>query len=287
LEILWLVAAIGLALVLWTIRSTGRMLYPPARALMVPPSLPAFRTIELTASDGSRFDAWILDHPAPRGVLIACHGYGANRLQISEAACGLSAQGYAVLLSDLRGHGTRPGPCTFGLREVDDVGAMLTWISRQPALASLPAGILGWSLGASVACQALARYQALRAAVLDSAYARLFPIVVRAIRRNYRYLPTRLWAVLTWWGAQAALRRRLAPRDPVVSAASQTKPALLIHGSEDQTVPVDDHHALYAAWRGPKAQWVVPGPAHVGTFAHDPAGYSTRVATFFDEWLHR
>ena len=72
------------------------------------------------------------------------HGYFANRLQVLALAGRLAAQGYECLLMELRGHGARPGPCTFGVKEVRDLGAVLAWAQTHGAL---PVGIVGFSLG--------------------------------------------------------------------------------------------------------------------------------------------
>ena len=128
------------------------------------------------------------------------------------------------------------------------------------------------------------QYPEVGALVLDSTYARFFPMVARAIRKQYP-LPTPVWVWLTWWGTQARLGARLARRDPVRLAASIATPVLLILGAEDQTVPLEQGRALYDQWRGPKTQWIDPHAAHVRAFANDPAGYCARVADFFDRWL--
>jgi len=228
----------------------------------------------------------MLNASEPHGVVVACHGYRANRLQLLEIAQRLSQRGYVVLLFDLRGHGTRRGACSFGLRDVKDIGLILDWVKRQPSLASLPVGLFGLSLGGAIACQAAVRYPDVRAIAADAMYARLFPILARAIRREY-HLPAIPGAWMTWLGVQIALRRRLSSVDPVVLASRLHCPILLMHGAEDESVPVEDAQALYAAWQGPKDQWIEPAVGHVGMYAYDPAGYCDRVATFFDRWLTR
>jgi len=280
----WLLGVVGLGVSGWGVLSTYRMLHPRPRPLTIPQSLPPVRTVSLVSRGREPFELWVLHADQPRGVIVACHGYHVHRLQLIERAQGLCQRGYTVLLFDLHGHGSRRGACTFGVRDVEDIGVILHWLKQQPELASLPVGVFGLSLGGAIACQAAARFSEVRALVVDSMYARLFPIMADAIRRLY-HLPALPWAWVTWLGVQVALGRRLSRVDPLVLASQIRRPILIIHGAGDESVPVEHARALYARWQGPKAQWIEPTVGHVGMSAADLAGYCDRVAGFFDQWL--
>ncbi|GEM_PF-1631270 len=281
---LWIVIGLGVTLGGWIFLSTYRMLHPLPRFLVAGSVRPSPRTITLTSPDQQTFEAWVLDAKTPRGVLLTCHGYRANRLQVTDIAGGLCWRGYTVVVFDLRGHGTRHGPCTFGIRDLQDLGAILQWRKQQPELAGLPVGIVGLSMGASVACQAALQYPEIEAMVLDSAYARLFPILVKSIRRDYG-LPM-LFAWLTWVGTSVALGRSLAALDPGRLGPRITRPAFVIHGMEDQAVPVEHARELVSRWGGPTDEWLAPHIGHVGMFVDQPEAYAERTTHFFDRWLH-
>lgn len=217
--------------------------------------------------------------------MVACHGYRANWLQLIDIGEGLRQRGYSTILFNLRGHGTRSGPCTFGSRDADDLDVVLAWIRQQPALAAHRVGLLGLSMGGAIACQTAARYPAAGAVVLDSTYARLFPLVAGAIRRDY-HLPAMPWAWLTWTGVQLSLRRRLSRLDPDAVAPRCRQPVFVIHGTADQTVPVEHAHALLGRWQGPTESWLESQVGHVGTYMVRPTDYCNRVADFFDRWLN-
>ena len=283
--VLWGCIVVGLVLGGWGILSTQRMLHPARRAVGPPPAFSPPQTVFLVSPDGQPFDCWFLEAQAPRGVLIACHGYRANRLQVWDVAHGLCQRGYCLLLFDLRGHGTREGPCTFGIKEREDLGVLLSWIRQQPTLAALPVGLLGFSLGGAVACQAAMQFPQIKVLVLDSTYARLFPILALSIRKGY-HLSTVPWAWITWIGAQLALGHRLSPLDPVAVAPHARVPLLVIHGTADQTVPVEHARSLVEAWQGPKECWLEAGAGHVQTCFGNLPTYCDRVAAFFDRWLN-
>lgn len=274
-----------LALVVgWGMISARRMLWPVLRVLPVPDPAPSVTTLSLVSHDGAAFDAWLFEASRPRGLILVCHGYRANWLQVIEIADGLRRHGYAAVAINFRGHGGRPGPCTFGIRDRHDLEAVLTWRSGQPSLASLPVGMLGWSLGGAIACQVAAHQPSIKALALDSAYARLFPIAARVVKVRYR-LPVVPFAWITWAGVQLALLRDLSTLDPLRLAPRLQIPLLWIHGQQDQVVSPEQGAELLAAWRGPKERWSDPRAGHVGTYALQPEAYVGRVAAFFDQWL--
>jgi len=238
----------------------------------------------VTAPDGGSFDVWLLETSSPRGRLLLCHGYYANRYQVLDLAAGLRDRRYEVVLFELRGHGVRPGPCTFGVRETEDAVAVFRWARARDPARPLPVGVVGFSMGAAVACQAAAHDPQVRAVVVDSIYSRLFPVLRRSIRQRYQ-LPAVPWAWLTWWGVQAALRRRLAPLDPVRLAPRLRQPLFAIQGGEDRRVVPLLGREFYQRWAGPKERWFEPHIAHVGMFARHPERYCQRVADFFDRAL--
>ena len=275
--------------------SARRILYPERQTIPPPIPSPAYTTHQLTAPDGASFDVWLLEARSPRARLLICHGYSANRNQVLGLAQMLRERDYEVLLFELRGHGSRPGPCTFGLRETDDAMTVLQWANtrdRSPRRSSedaersgaLPVGILGWSMGASVACQVTARVPEVRAVVADSLFSHLFPLLQQFVREWYHVPPFPLvW--ITWWTIRLILRRPLAQIDPAALAPQLRQPLFAIQGGQDTRVPPQWGEAYYQRWVGPKTRWFEPDVEHVKMFARDPQAYGEKVAGFFDEVL--
>ena len=280
----WALAVAALVCVGWAILSARRFLHPERRAIPPPQPLPSYTVHAVTAPDGASFDVWRLPSPSPRARLLLCHGYYANRNQVLGLAEGLRRRGYEALLFEMRGHGSRPGPCTFGVRETGDAVTVLEWAKAAGGGGPIPVGVLGLSMGGAVACQAALRYPDVRAVVVDSIYSHLFPVLTRVIWRQY-HLPAIPWAWLTWWATQLALGRRLAPADPAALAPRLRQPLFAIQGGEDRLVVPLLGREFYQRWAGPKQRWFEPHVVHVGMFASHPKEYCDRVADFFDETL--
>jgi alpha-beta hydrolase superfamily lysophospholipase len=281
----WVLAGVGCSFLGWTVFSVRRVLFPEPYRIPAPDPLPAYTTHVLEASDGTTFDVWLLDAAAPRARLLICHGYLADRFQVLGLADGLRRLGYETVLFELRGHGGRPGPCTLGARECDDARAVLRWAKmRGSSSSSLPVGVVGFSMGAVVACLTAFHEPEITAVIADSAYARFFPVLRRAIWQRY-HVPAIPLVWLTWWALQLALRRRLARIDPGALAPQLRQPLLAIQGGADQRVVPALSQAFYERWGGPKERWFEPDTVHVGMFAKDPKGYCRRVASFLDRVL--
>ena len=268
----------------WSILSARQVLFPQPSAAAPPQPVPTYTTHILQATDGHPFEVWRLDTPSPRARLLIFHGYHANRYQVLGIASGLRERGYESFLFELRGHGNRPGPCTFGLKEVEDARAVLEWMSRAATPRALPVGVLGLSMGAALACQVALRNAEVRAVVADSVYAHFFPIVAFSIKRRYR-LPAFPWAWLTWWIVRLTVRGPRAALDPAAIASRMRQPLLAIHGGEDEVVPPSQGDLVYQRWGGPKERWFEPAAKHVEIVKRGQQAYCDRVASFFDRVL--
>ncbi|MBI4597969.1 MAG: alpha/beta fold hydrolase [Candidatus Omnitrophica bacterium] len=273
-------------MIAWSVYTTRRLLYPERRAIPPPSPLPDHLVWTFTAPDGATFEIWALEVPSPRARILLYHGYFANRFQVLPLAAALRERGYDVLLPELRGHGARPGPFTFGVKETEEAGVILRWCAQRDGVGrAVPVAIAGFSSGAMVACQIAQRYpQQVHAMVADSLFPRFFDLLAQRLREDHG-VPRWPFAWLSWWSLQLALQTRLGAREPVAIASSMSQPLLAIHGGQDRWISREAVLRWFDRWAGPKQQWVEPETAHVQMFHHHPEEYVRRVTAFLSQAL--
>ncbi|HXE54901.1 MAG TPA: alpha/beta hydrolase [Tepidisphaeraceae bacterium] len=128
-----------------------------------------FETVELSASDGIRLQAWWIPpcrnrHTDGRGsvqwgkdTVLLCHGFGADKASDLFLARDLVANGYNILALDLRAHGQSGGNFTgFGGIEGRDVLGAVRWVRRNHPDESHRILGLGEGLGAVALIEAAA-----------------------------------------------------------------------------------------------------------------------------------
>ena len=230
---------------------------------------------------GQLLHGWWFPRPETRRVIVGCHGYRSSKSELIGIATALWRAGFNVLLFDYHGHGAAIGsPVTLGYREVDDVFAALDYAERRVPGAEV--GILGFSMGASVAIIASARRPKVRTVVADSPFAAHGDVVAHNISRILHVDGRPIaWLADRFIHRIAGYRSRdVAPERDVAGIAP--RPLLIIHGTADETIPVGQAERVYAAAGEPKELWLGAGAPHCGTYFLDRPAYCTRVITFFD-----
>lgn len=192
-----------------------------------PPDL-NFRDVYFDGDDGTRLHGWYVEHPAPRAVVLFCHGNGedvprlADRLRILHDTVSAS-----VFAWDYRSYGR-----SAGIPHEENVLADAQVAYRKLAeLAKISPDeilLMGRSLGGAVTV-ALAAQHPVRGLVLD----RTFSTLVEAAAHNVPYLP------VSW------IMRNTFPS--IERIRNYHGPLLQTHGTEDEVVPIEQGRRLFEA----------------------------------------
>ncbi len=243
-----------------------------------------FHDVSFPTVDASLLRGWWLERPDSRDVIITCGGYRGRRADLLGIGTALWRSGSNVLMFDYRGHGELAGTrVTLGYHELEDVLAAVDWVKGRVEGGRV--GLIGYSMGASIAIMAAARNSAIRAVVADSAFATQRSAVSLGVRRVL-HLPhgILLNAVDLLLGLVGGYHFRDV--EPICDIARVApRPLLLIHGDRDSVTSVHDTESLYAAAAEPKDMWISPGVEHCGTYFADRQVYCKRVAEFFERAL--
>ena len=217
-----------------------RMIYFPSSG--VPPVdelLPGWEEATFETTDGLTLDGWFTPPSEDSAIVIVFNGNAGNRAYRVSLGAGLAKEGLGVLLFDYRGYGDNPGhPTAEGLAR--DARAAVGWVQQRAPGHDLV--YFGESLGAAVAIEL---------ALSD-------PPVALVLRSPFTSL-----ADLADVHSPFPVRGLLRDRYPSIDRIDQVRAAtLVIAGSEDSIVPIDQSRAIFEAAPDPKELVIVAGADH-------------------------
>jgi alpha-beta hydrolase superfamily lysophospholipase len=164
--------------------------------LLAAPASAAGRPVTLAAADGTPLAGMFYDaSPRPAPAVVLVHMLGKSKEEWSIVAERLADAGIASLAIDLRGHGRSMGDGSALATMVRDVRAAIDWLAIQPAVRPDRLGVVGASLGASLAALAATEAPAVRAIALISP-----SLDYRGLRLDPGVMRT-LGSRSVWWAA--------------------------------------------------------------------------------------
>jgi alpha-beta hydrolase superfamily lysophospholipase len=273
--------------------------------------------LDVRASDGILLHGWIVRPDRPNGNwVLLFHGVADNRIGVISQSEFLLRAGYSVVMMDARAHGASEGQlATYGWLERNDtraiIDALLAQIRRrrtdiQVQLGPRPPELLGdipepyphppppptphiyalgESMGAGIALQSAAVDPRIEGVVAEASFANLREATYdyAGLRRS-PLLGKTLFAPFSWtllYRGEKLTGLPVAEVSPEKAVAARDFPVLLICDEKDEALPCRHTQRIYAAARGPKQFWEVPGAFHTAAIGFQPAEFQRRVLEFF------
>ena len=276
----------------------GRTLIRPKRKTnktsdltnFVPEASYEMHSVQFYSMDGLRLAGLLLEPQSPNGhAIIVCHGLRHDKNSAIRFVQYLVREGYTLLLIDFRNHGESSGTLTsYGYYEKYDLHGAIDFLRSRIRIPGA-IGILGASMGASIALMAAAENEAVRALVLDSPFSSLKKITMDRISQ-LTHLPKPILQ-LPMNLAYQWLNRVEHIDIPSVEPAQKVKelrcPLFLIHGQNDTIIPAEHSRAIYENAGPEKELWIVENAEHLGSYPANPTEYQRRVLQFFEKNLKR
>ena len=247
-----------------------------------------YEDVSLRTSDGLTLKGWFFPVRGTRAAILI-HGRNANRTEFEgrseHIADFLIADGFSVLLFDLRGHGDSDGErFSLGQFERLDVASAIDFVASR-GFAENRIALLGISLGAGTAIQELLLHPKVGAIISDSSYTDASTIVTEKLQQEAGvpgfFTPGVLFMTKIAFGLDGDQVRPIE-----IVRAHPERAFLFIHCDTDGLVPV--HHAqdLRAASANPaSALWIAHDCNHAAADDRYPAEYRMRVITFIDSQI--
>jgi dienelactone hydrolase len=275
---LLVVAAVVVAQVVLFPTALSYVVTHAARAHVPPPDLGAeYEVVTFRTSDGLRLRGWYI--PSQNGAAVISFP---GRSSAQTRAKMLARHGYGVLLFDRRGEGESDGdPNLLGWQGERDVHAAVAFLQGRPDVDPERIGGLGLSVGGEMMIEAAAESTALKAIVSEGGSGRS----VRDVVAN----PGSAWMELLGTGvltaATALFTDNVPPADLLSLVPRISGATFFVYGEQGQPIERPANEAFYAAARGPKEIWEVPGSGHMKGIEAQPSEYERRIVGFFDRAL--
>lgn len=244
--------------------------------------------IRFLSTDGFWISALLLEPEKANGhAVVICHGIAHDKRSGIRFVQYLLKEGYTLLSIDFRNHGESEGSITtYGYHEKEDLLAAVRYL-RNPVGIAGRIGVLGASMGASIAIQAAAESDQIGALVLDSPFASLKQVSLESVARITR-LPRFMLYVpmsLAFFWTRLFYQFRVWDVEPSQKVQQVHCPILLIHGTADSRIGVHHSFDIYSKAKSQKELWIVENVGHLGAYLTRPLEYQKRVLSFFRRHL--
>jgi dipeptidyl aminopeptidase/acylaminoacyl peptidase len=257
-----------------------------AQDIGIAPTPANYSDIEFLSPDGLKLRGWYLAPSREDGAsFLFVHGHGGNRNDFINWANIFSAEGYGILLFDLRARGGSEGEyVTMGVLEAGDVVAAFNFLSSQEAVNPERIAIFGHSMGGATTILATAQLPEARIMIASSAYSSVRNILNDRIPTEIGipplFFPDMIVAMSSYIsGTDYGLA------NPLGVVAQITQPSLFITGTIDNTVPPNHSQILYDAANEPKELHWIEGANHNGVFELRMADYMAVIRPFVERYL--
>ncbi len=263
------------------------LVYHPLQERGQPSKTPAdyslrYQDVSVQTSDGNTVHAWHI--PSENGaVVILQHGFKSDREELLEEAAMLANNGYGVLVSSIRAHDVNEGELiAFGLKEMPDIDA---WVKFLQGEGIENIGMLGNSLGGSLAIQYAAENTIIRAVVAHSAFSSMRDTINTSVR-YFTDLPAFPFASLIGFWAEQEIDGDIDDIDAKKWVANiSPRPILILHSISDIAISPNSGELLFAAASEPKELWQLDGVDHAAFDTQRPEEFENKVLEFFNQFL--
>jgi dipeptidyl aminopeptidase/acylaminoacyl peptidase len=250
-----------------------------------------YSDVSFTSRGGdARLSGWIIPPEAganspeatARGTswIVMVHGDNSNRSDPKTGTLGiaraLSRRGFGILMFDLRRRGDSPAAMSSSgyFERLDLQGASDYLVSRGADRSRI--GVLGFLLGGAVALMAGSNPNNFGAVVADSSFADYSLVLKNSMTGIKR--PLTMWFTGMRFMAKSIYGIDIADISPARTIARSDTPVFVIHGEDDDVIPVEHARLLGRAVgasfdeidTGEETVWIVPGAGHTGAFRTQP-----------------
>ena len=236
-----------------------------------------------TASDGTDLYAAVHYSSSHKWALLI-HSYRSSHIFMNPYAVEYRARGYNTVQPDNRAHG-RSGGKWIGMGYLDqfDILCWIRYILKKDPDAEIV--LHGVSMGASALMMLSGQKglpESIKVIIADSGYTSASDYLSWKLKQRF-HLPPFPVIPITNISFKIAAGYYMKDASAIEAIKKNNIPILIIHGEDDQTVPVEDAYRLFDAASGRKDLFIVAKTGHGEAVNVVPEAYWNKVWDFIKE----
>ena len=247
--------------------------------------------VRIATANARQVHAWLIRAPQqeqeqdrPQPAVVVVHGWGGNAAMMLPLARPLHEAGFAALFIDTRCHGASDDDRFTSLpRFAEDAEHAFAWLAAQPGIDPQRIALLGHSVGAGAVLFAASRTPQVAAVVSVAAFSH--PVAMMRRLLAAKRLPERPLGRYILDYVQKTIGHRFDDIAPLTTIARIRRPVLLVHGEDDEVVPIVEARQIYAA-RGDTPVELMTIAGNHDSFA-DLEGHIDQLTGFLQRALAR
>jgi len=201
----------------------------------------SYEELEIITKKNKILFSWFIATKASSPLIIIMHGWGSNSEHMLPIAATFYHAGINVLLLDSRCHGKSEGDTYSALpRFAEDINHAIER-AKQTLDFNGRIILLGHSVGAAATLYAASKRSDISAVISLSSFGNPKWLMTRYFQQFH--LPGFLIKFLLFY-IQWIIKHRFKEIAPVNSIKKIGIPTLVVHGTHDKTVPIDDAHLI-------------------------------------------
>lgn len=244
-------------------------------------SLP-FDTHQISVDDGLELEAWYISHPHPKGTVLLFHGYADSKDSLLPEAKAFNELGYAAFLIDFRGSGGSDGNQTsIGYSEADDVAKTVDHIRQMSQ--NQPIILYGQSMGGVAILRVIHAHNIQPDAIIIEA---VFDKMLSTVQNRFSTMGLPAFPAaqfLVFWGG---IQQRYSGfgHDPVDYATQVQCPTLMLHGTNDPRVTIEQARSVFDNLNGRKQFEEFDGVGHESYLVAKPDQWRRSISEFLVQY---
>ena len=211
-------------------------------------------------------------------TLILVHGWNRNVERMMAYIRQLQPLGYNLLAFDSRNHGNSDSDSFSSMiKFAEDIRASVDYLENHPCVNRKKLGVIGLSIGGAASIYAASLDKRIKKVITVGAFAR--PDDVMALQFTKRHIPYIPFVWILFKYVEFRIGGKFDEIAPVNNINKSKAEFLLIHGTDDKTVPYEQAEKLIAAAHPDKSElFTLPGRGH--SDCHKHPGFWEKVEEF-------